>query len=309
MEYMDIPFKPIELTDRAAITAFTLPSDYRNCDYSFANMCSWRFLYDSEFAIVDGYLLIRFLIENKSRYAYMMPVGQGDLRQAIDRLEADSLRHGGHPLCMLGITSDAKEELENILPGGFFYLPERDYFDYIYLREDLATLRGKRYQPKRNHLNNFKRRYLYEYLPITPDLVPDCLRLESQWYQANDNASEEAELNDERRSLTYALHHFEELGLIGGVIRVEREIVAFTFGAPITHDTFGVHVEKADIRFEGAYTVINQEFASHLPEQYTYMNREEDLGLPGLRQAKLSYQPAILLEKSAAIKKQSFPTW
>lgn len=100
---MDIPFKPIRLKDKEIITSFTFPSDYRNCDFSFANMCSWRFLYDSEFAIVDGYLLIRFMIEDKSRFAYMMPVGDGDLAGAVRLLEEDSLKYR-HPLCMLGIT-------------------------------------------------------------------------------------------------------------------------------------------------------------------------------------------------------------
>ena len=146
--------------------------------------------------------------------------------------------------------------------------------------------------------------HTYEYLPITQEIVPQCLELERQWFKANnESAEEEEELSDERRSLTYALHHAEELDLTGGAIRVEGKIIAFSFGAPINHDTFGVHVEKADVSYEGAYTVINQEFAAHLPEQYTYVNREEDLGIPGLRQAKLSYQPAILLEKGAAIKK------
>ena len=110
---MDIPFKPIRLEDKEIITSFTFPSDYRNCDFSFANMCSWRFLYDSEFAIVDGYLLIRFMIEDKSRFAYMMPVGDGDLAGAVRLLEEDSLKYG-HPLCMLGITPDAKEQLEGL---------------------------------------------------------------------------------------------------------------------------------------------------------------------------------------------------
>lgn len=307
---MKIPFKPITLEDKEVITSFTMPSDYRNCDFSFANMCSWRFLYDSEFAVVDGFLLIRFWIEDKSRVAYMMPLRSEkqteSLQYAIELLEADSLEQG-HPLCMLGITPDAKEALEHVLPGGFFYIPERDYFDYIYLRENLALLKGKKYQSKRNHINNFKKQYTYEYIPITPEIVPQCLLLECQWYKSNHTEEDEEELSDERRSLTYALHHFDTLGLIGGAIRVAGEIVAFSFGAPVNHNTFAVHVEKADIRYDGAYTVINQEFASHLPEKFIYVNREEDLGIEGLRRAKLSYNPILLLEKSAAIKKPNLP--
>lgn len=297
-----IPFRPITIDDKEVITSFTIPSNYRNCDYSFSNICSWRFIYDSEYAIVDGFLLIRFWIEDKTRIAYMTPAGQGSLKHALELLEADSLEHG-HPLCMLGVTPDAKEELEKALPGGFYYISERNYFDYIYLREDLALLKGKKYQSKRNHINNFKKRYAYEYSPITPELIPQCLKLECTWYKANLEGNDAEELNYERRSMTYALNHYNELGLTGGVILVDKKVIAFTFGAPINHDTFGVHVEKADVNYEGAYTVMNQEFASRLPERYIYVNREEDLGIPGLRQAKLSYNPVILLEKNAAIKK------
>ena len=146
---------------------------------------------------------------------------------------------------------------------------------------------------------------MYEYLPITPELVPECLRLECQWFQANRTDHDETGLSDERRAMTYALNHFNELELTGGAICVDHQIIAFSFGAPINHNTFGVHVEKADVNYEGAYAVINQAFASHLPEQYRFVNREEDLGIPGLRQAKLSYNPYLLLEKSAAIKKPS----
>lgn len=301
---MDISFKPITIDDKELITSFTMSSNYRNCDFSFANMCSWRFIYDSEYAVSDGFLLIRFWIEEKSRIAYMMPIGQGDLDRAISFLEEDSLKHG-HPLCMLGITPDAKDELEKVFPNKFYYISERDYFDYIYNREDLILLKGKKYQSKRNHINSFKKQYAYEYISITPDIVPQCLELECKWFRANHTEDDDEELNDERRSLTYALQHFDELGLIGGAIRVDTQIVAFSFGAPINRNTFGVHVEKADILYDGAFTLINQEFASHLPEQYLYINREEDLGITGLRQAKLSYNPTILLEKYAVVKKPS----
>lgn len=297
-----LEFKPIEIGDKAVISSFTWPSDFQNCDFSFANMCSWRFLYDSEFTVAEDQLLIRFKIEKMSRFAYMVPVGTGDFGKAIDLLERDSLAHG-HPLCLLGVTPDTKEMLERIFPSKFMYIVERDYFDYIYSREDLATLSGKKYQQKRNHINNFKRRYAYEYVELSGEMIHECLELESQWFKSNQGKEDVRELTDERRSMIYALNHFVELGLIGGAIRVDGKMVAFTFGAPINHQTFGVHVEKADVNYEGAYTIINQEFCAHLPACFTYVNREEDLGIPGLRQAKLSYQPCILLEKSAAVKR------
>ena len=109
---MDIPFKPITLDDRGIIQSFTLPGDYRNCDFSFSNMCSWRFLYKSEYAVVDGELLIRFWIEDGTRIAYMCPIGKGDLKKSVELIEQDSLANG-HPLCMLGITPAAKENLSN----------------------------------------------------------------------------------------------------------------------------------------------------------------------------------------------------
>lgn len=296
-----IEFKPIKIKDKDIITSFTRVSDYQNCDFSFANMCSWRFLYDSEYAVAEDFLLIRFRIE-EGRFAYMIPVGKGNLKFAVDLLEKDSYRHG-HPLCMLGITPDAQEKLEKELPGEFKYIPERDYFDYIYLREDLAELKGKKFQSKRNHINKFRKEYSFEYVPITPDLVPRCLELEARWCLEND-CEEKTDLMNERRSLTFALHHFDALGLLGGAIRINGEIAAFTFGSPINHNTFGVHVEKADTDIDGIYAVINREFASRIPEKYTYINREEDLGIPGLRQAKQSYHPVILLEKNAAIKRR-----
>ena len=135
--------------------------------------------------------------------------------------------------------------------------------------------------------------------PLTPALIPHCLELEEKWCE--EHGCDEAEsLEHERKALNFALRHFEELDLFGGTIWVDGEIVAFTYGAPINQDTFGSHIEKADSRVDGAYAIINQEFAKHLPERFKYVNREEDLGIPGLRKAKLSYHPVILLEKGYA---------
>lgn len=181
------------------------------------------------------------------------------------------------------------------MPDKFHFEADRDYADYLYLRTDLATLAGKKFQAKRNHLNKFRRTYTnYEYVPLTSNRIQECLDLEAEWCKVN-NCDQHEGTGNERRALIYALHNFDALGLTGGILHVDGKIVAFTFGMPINQDTFGVHVEKADTTIDGAYTMINYEFANHIPEQYTYINREEDLGIEGLRKAKLSYQPVIVL--------------
>ena len=292
-----IEFKDITPQDKELITSFTRHSHRRNCDLSFSNLCSWRFLYHTQFAISDGYLLLRFWAEGK--LVYMMPIGQGALGTVLEALIQDA-HQGKAPFCLLGICADMCADLESLMPGRFQFTADRDYADYLYLRTDLATLAGKRFQPKRNHVNKFKRMYPnYEYTAITSDRIQECLELETEWCKAN-NCDQHEGTGNERRALVYALHHFEELGLTGGILHVDGRIAAFTFGMPINQDTFGVHVEKADTRIDGAYAMINFEFANPIPEQYTYINREEDLGIEGLRKAKLSYQPAIILEKYTA---------
>lgn len=295
-----IPFKDIELKDKELITSFTLNSPLRNCDLSFSNLCSWRFLYNTKFAVVDGFLLLKFWADGE--LVYMMPIGNGHLNDALGALMEDAEREG-EPFCLLGICAGMCSELETFMPGRFRFTADRDYADYVYLRSDLATLSGKKFQAKRNHVNKFKKSYDYEYTPITPDRIRECLELEAEWCKAN-NCDQHEGTGNERRALVYALHNFDALGLTGGILHVEGKIAAFTFGMPINRDTFGVHVEKADTRIDGAYAMINYEFANHIPEQYTYINREEDLGIEGLRKAKLSYQPAIVLEKYIACLKE-----
>jgi hypothetical protein len=296
-------FNPVTIENKEVITAYTRSGKFLNCDFAFSNMCSWSFLYESEFAIEDDILFIRFFLgRSEKRRAYMFPLGTGDLKRAIEKIEIDA-KENNHPFRIFGVTPDGKKQLESALPDTFTFTAERKYFDYIYLREDLRTLKGKKFQPKRNHINKFKKNYAFTYRPITPDMVPECLKLEQKWMSANYIEQDEESLKFENRSMVFALNHFNALDLTGGAIFVENEMVAFTYGSPINHFTFGMHVEKADIQFEGVFNVINQEFAARLPEQYLYINREEDLGLPGLRQSKLSYQPVILLEKSKAVRR------
>ena len=292
-----ISFKDITLADKDTITSFTMKSDRRNCDLSFSNLCSWRFLYDTKFAVVDNFLVFKFWAGEQ--LAYMMPIGTGDLKAILRKLIEDADKEKRF-FCMLGVCSNMRVDLETTLPSQFVFTEDRDYADYIYLKSDLSTLKGKKFQSKRNHINRFRNTYPdYEYTPITPDRIQECLDLEAEWCKVN-NCDQQEGTGNERRALIYALHNFEALGLTGGILHVNSKIVAFTFGMPINHETFGVHVEKADTNIEGAYAMINYEFANRIPEQYIYINREEDLGIEGLRKAKLSYQPVTILEKYMA---------
>lgn len=290
-----IRFNEVTPADRESIIHYTLASTNRSCDYSFANICSWRFLYHTEWAEYRGFLLLRFRMDG--HIAYMLPAGRQDGLTDVIKALTEEARTEGESLLLTGIDNTTKNELEELMPDTFTFSANRDYADYIYLRESLATLRGKALQSKRNHVNKFMRLYPdHVYHELTPDLVPECLTLADLWCKEN-GCCEKKALADERQSMNYALTHFEELGITGGILRVNGHIAAFTYGCPINADTFDVCVEKADTAIEGAYAKINQEFAAHLPEQYTYLNREEDLGLEGLRKAKLSYQPFCLLDK------------
>ncbi|KAA6333594.1 hypothetical protein EZS27_018005 [termite gut metagenome] len=292
-----ILFKDLTLYDKDLITSYTLHCKYRNCDLSFSNLCSWRFLYNTKYAVIGGFLVFKFWLSN-NRMSYMQPIGSGNLKELLDILIADASMEGKH-FRMLGVCPDMKNQLENTLPDKLTFTYKRDYSDYIYLREDLATLKGKKYQPKRNHINRFKKEYAYKYMPITPDTIQDCLLLETEWQKANEQRQGE-DASDENQAVVFALNHFEELGLTGGILYANGKVVAFTYGMPINQDTYGIHVEKADVNINGAYPMINYEFANRIPEQYTYINREEDLGIEGLRKAKLSYYPEIILDKYIA---------
>lgn len=293
-------FKPITIEDKDIITSYIIPANQQDCDFSFSNLCSWHFMTESSYALIHHQLVIRFT-NSEGGSEYFMPFGQGSLIPIIEELE-ECAQKAGEQLCLRGIMPEMREKLELYYPTLFEYSTDRDYFDYIYNRQDLAELKGKNYQPKRNHVNKFRKEYEFVYEPLTREVIPECLQFEADWcmkhgYIENEN------IRNERRALTFAFHHYEELGLYGIVIRIQGKIVAFTFGSPINYNTFGVQYEKADISIDGVYSAINQHFAASLPEQYLYLNREEDLGIPGLRQAKLSYHPVLLLEKTRAIKK------
>ena len=267
---------------------------------AFANLYGWAVKYETCYAIADDTLFIRFTSPTRSHPAYLIPImrGGGCVDASLDRLKNEA-ELGNYPLVIMGITPLCREHLESALPGAFTFLEDEGNADYIYLRERLVSLSGKSLQSKRNHVNKFEKLYPnYSYEPMTKANSAECLAVEQEWLRQH--GTEEGE-DKEQEVIQRLFDHFDELGLSGGILRVDGRVVAFTLGSPINETTFGVHIEKADRNYEGSYTMINKLFASTIPEQYVYVNREEDLGLEGLRKAKLSYKPETILPKIAAV--------
>lgn len=291
-----IDFHAITAEDKRLFRQYVFRSGIQNCDMSFANIFCWQDTYHSEIAEYGGFLLIRFLYgENET--GYMQPVGSGDSRNIIEALREDAAGRGS-ALRIVGMTPGWRQRIEESYPDRFAFSSPRSLRDYIYLASDLAELPGRRYQPKRNHINRFMSRYEYRYEPLTGDNIADCIELNRIWMSERDDGS--ASERSEQMSMHRALENFDMLGLRGGVLYADSRIAAFTYGSQVNASTFCTHVEKSDFRVEGASAVINQLFARDLAPDFEYINREEDLGIEGLRHAKQSYYPTILLEKVSA---------
>ena len=295
---MTLAFHPLTLFDREAMQAVTLPSGRRNCNYNFANLVGWKFLFNTEVCVLDSAVVLRYTFDGQR--AYMVCTSEALSPELIEALLDDS----NGDLTLIGLEDSQVAQLSIInYPLSINIEPDRNQYDYVCRRTDLATLHGRHLDGKRNHIHRFRAKHPdFEYRPLTPELFDECRRLTAIWQEekkqsdsdnGNDNKIEI--IDAEKQVMETIFSNWDALGMIGGSIFVDGCMVAFTYGAAVTTDTFDVCVEKADRHVEGAFAIINQQFAEHLPEQYIYLNREEDMGIPGLRKAKLSYHPEILL--------------
>ncbi|MBQ6377949.1 MAG: DUF2156 domain-containing protein [Prevotella sp.] len=285
---MAMTFHQLALSDRDAMQAVTLHSGRRNCNYTFANLVGWQFWYYTEVCVLENAVVLRYTFDDQR--AYMVCAPEELPLVLIKALFDDS----NGDLILIGFEDSQVAQLSSFNSRFSISIePVRDQYDYIYRRTDLATLHGRHLDAKRNHIHRFRAEHPdYEYRPLTPECFDECRRLTEIWQEEKGDSDT---INAEKQVMETIFSNWDALGMIGGSIFVDGRMVAFTYGSAVTTDTLDVCVEKADRHVEGAFAIINQQFAEHLPEQYIYLNREEDMGIPGLRQAKLSYHPEILL--------------
>lgn len=288
-----LEFEKVTLNDKSRVEEFLKKSDFRGCEYTFGNMLLWGKHYNTEICFCDGFCFEKIGVGNDIRFVY--PSGDGKIETAVELIREYSVVNGCP--CIIYANKKIMENITKLFPDikTDYY---RDFCDYVYLSEDLENLKGKKYHAKRNHLNRFYENN-WSFEPIEPANISECLTMCELWRNENvienseDAKSKSAELDVVKRSLLM----FEDLGYFGGVLRVDGEIQAFTFGEPSSSDTFVVHVEKAMRKYQGAYAAINREFVKSLNGKFKYIDREDDTGSENLRKAKMSYCPVFLEEK------------
>lgn len=304
-----IEFHSPQLEDKPWVDALLAQADYRGCDYNFTTIFTWSQAYRMEIAQAEGFFLTRLC--GRMGCSYLYPAGGGDLGRIIRTLEADALERGA-PLRLVCVTPEQIVDLERLYPGEFTFTDDRDGYEYLYEIDRLADLGGKKLHAKRNHIHRFEENNPdWTYEEITPATLPECLEMDKEWYRRSlqrEGSTEEQDLRAEVAALRRAIEHYSALGLEGGLLRVGGRVIAFTMGDKLCSDTYDVHFEKAFGEIQGAYAAINREFARWVRERHPeirYLNREDDMGVEGLRKAKESYYPDRMVEKHAAVWKRS----
>ena len=289
----ELEFRRITLADRERASSALLRTGSRGCECTFGNNFAWSEAFDIECAFLGEYYFCKLGRGENTRFT--IPAG-GDIAEGTRLLKEYCAEKG----LQLRLFSDKPSA--DIICAAF---PEaqavysRDSSDYIYLAEELAELKGKKFHAKRNHLNRFYEND-WSFEALTAENISECMEMNEHWISENitpESENREDKLEEEsvvKRSFA----HFNELGYVGGVIRVNGKVQAFCFGEPCASgDCFVVHVEKALREYQGTYAAINREFVRSLGGRYKYINREEDTGAENLRKAKLSYNPVFLEEK------------
>lgn len=286
----ELSFRKIELSDKIRACGLLEKSNFRGCEYTFGNNFVWRDIYNVEICFFEDFYFVKQLNGENTRILY--PSGSGSVRRAVELIDEYCRENGLKPKILAN--SEKAKEIEACFPD-FHAEPMRDFYDYVYSAEELSELKGKKFHAKRNHLNRFaENNYTFE--PINDENISDCAELNKRWCEENIDVDDDGKL-DEQVVVQQSFEHYDELGYIGGLIRVNGICEAFSFGERSAEDCFVVHVEKASRRYQGAYAAINKELVDFLGGKYRYINREDDAGSENLRKAKLSYQPVFLEEK------------
>jgi hypothetical protein len=285
-------FRKLESSDKPLLDSLLRQMQPQVSELTFTNLFVWN---DSEPVQVSRLGEAVFLQRKRLRDAktfLLPPLGGQTLTTVLKTLRAVNAEDYEVPP-LYGVTA---EQARQLIMEGVKIEPDRDDWDYVYLTSDLADLPGDKYHPKRNFIARCLSKYKCQYASIGPSEINDCLQLQTEWCNLR-NCRMVPGLEAENTAIKTAFDHYEYLSLIGGVIHVNDKLEAFTLAEALNNDTAVIHFEKANPGIEGLYQVINQWFCQKALRNFRFVNREQDLGIPGLRKAKQSYHPHHMIEK------------
>lgn len=277
---------------KSLIEKYIPESSGKMCDFTFGNLYCWSVKEHTEFCEKDGFLFLRSTFNGVTSYAF--PWGSGDVSKALNEIVQDASERDAD-LSFYCVSDEQLKLLLSFFGDRLILKEQRDYFDYVYLSENLAVLKGRKFHSKKNHVNSFCKKNNYTFEEINDSNIKECVEFSHMWFMENESTQT---LEAERQVIDLAFKKYSQLGFLGAVLKVDGEIVAFCLGEPMTDgETFCVHFEKAWEKIPTAYAALNKFFAEKLAGEYKYINREDDAGVEGLRKAKLSYQPEFIVKK------------
>ena len=284
-----LKFLPITIDDKEIFDEFFINNDSISCANDFSTIFCWNVEGNVRYTIVDDDVLIVYNIyEGKKAYYFPISKSKQNIRPYVEMI-LDCENYNCHFIAQL--EQNALNQISDI--EGYELIDDRDFSDYIYLSKDLQDLKGKKYHSKRNHLNKFRKSYSYTFREYEKSDYQKCMDLYDLWLERSGSSP-----TSEKTAIELALKNYQALKLKCGVIEIDGEIKAFSINSLLPNKRAGnVLFEKADVNYDGIFAAINNFSVKMFFKDIEYINRQEDMGIPGLRKAKLSYHPAFILNK------------
>lgn len=289
--------REISIDDKQLFDKYIAKHKPQISEINFTNFYMWRNAYRFRFGEVGQMLCLIAVPEDSEPFAFE-PIGtysKEGFRQAIDEIKR-YFKDKNWKLLFKRVEEGKLDYFKEYFIENIDIISDRNASDYLYNSDDLINLKGKKFHSKKNHLNSFKKNYEFEYVKLRDDLIGECIRINEEWCEKR-NCEDYNGLYCEKLANFEALYNFERLGYEGALIKVNGKYEAFVIGELLNADTAVIHIEKANDDIRGIYNVINQQFCEKSWKDVLYINREQDLGMEGLRKAKLSYNPVKLIDK------------
>lgn len=291
-----LTFKPITIDDKIVFDKYLNKYNFNTCEYSFTSLIIWKEGCDVQYTIYDNALIIKKKDFNENYY-FMQPLGYtaSNLKNIIKELLKYKEEHS-MPYLFKDLEQTFLDELKEIYGDNIHIKADIDNFDYIYDSDKLINLSGKKLHSKKNHYNYFVKNYDYKVKDFSEPGVKDDIKKAAEiWYEENNKGDKH--LFYELKGIKEIVENMDILNLNAMAVYVDNRIAAFTIGERVNNNMGIIHIEKGTSSIRGIYTFVNKTFVQNYLADVKYINREQDLGIPGLRKAKKSYHPIKMGEK------------